>query len=318
MKLSYVGLLVVVAAVTSTGCNGSASIGPTSPDAATSTRPPVQVTRFEHVAKRGWMLPIVKTGVPLIYVGDNNCDCIHEYLQENGALVGLITEAVGSPGGLATDTSGNLYVSTGSNVAEYAPGATSPFKILADSQTSDDVVVADDGTVYVSNYGSTPSVFVYAGGATKPTSELFDAAADDGLSVALDKHGNLYWGAQGGSGDSPFVDEFVGGKGLPVRTKIVNILAQWMTFVPDNRLVISDYNIPTVDEYALPSKFLRHVEQTGTPFGIALNTHGRLFVADHFNHQIEVYDFATGVLVHTFTTATFYPTGLALFPRFQN
>jgi hypothetical protein len=311
------GLAAAITAVAVCGCSVGATVGTPSNESVPHFGHPFQARLNNHIGQRGWVSPIVNTGVPLIYVGDNNCRCIHEYVQGTGALVGLITQGVGTPGGLATDSSGNLWVATYTGVAVYAPGATSPFKTLTDTQNSADLAVADDGTVYVSNWGPTPSVFVYANGSTNPTSMLFDAEAAQGEAVAIDKNRNLYWGAAAGNNQPPFVDEFVKGKGMPIRTLVSNLLPQWMTFGPNNRLVISDYNVPTIDVFALPGNLVRQFGQTGTPFGIGLNPYGRIFVADHFNHQIEVYDYTTGALLKTFPTSAFYPTGLALFPRFH-
>lgn len=63
-------------------------------------------------------------------------------------------------GGLiATDAAGNLYVGGGRLVSVYAPGATSPSRIVHAKTTIVDLTAASDGTLYVDTYFGGISVY---------------------------------------------------------------------------------------------------------------------------------------------------------------
>ena len=63
-------------------------------------------------------------------------------------------------GGLiATDGAGNLYVGGGRLISVYAPGATSPSRIVHSKQPVVSLTAASDGTLYVSTYGDVITVY---------------------------------------------------------------------------------------------------------------------------------------------------------------
>jgi len=266
--------------------------------------------------KSGWIEKDATQGHPLMYVADNNCSCVRIYRQDIGELVGVITAGISVPSGIATDSLGNLWVTNNNaqDVTVYSPGSTSPFKTLTGLNSyPSDIVVADDGTAYVSTFSPTPGVYVYANGATTPTYALFDTRASYGLAVTLDKHGNIYWGFAENRRDH--VDEFVRGIGQPIDTGLVLRADAFMTFDGADHLLVSNPNLPGIDVYTLPHTWTRTIAHSGTPYGLALNRFGRLFVGEHFVHEIKVFDYRSGQLLRTIPTGTFYPTCVALYPR---
>jgi hypothetical protein len=85
-------------------------------------------------------------------------------------------------GGLiATDGAGNLYVGGGRLISVYAPGATSPSRIVHSKQTVTSLTVASDGTLYVGTY--TGGITVYPPGKTKSNDSFVPQAQVSGLAL---------------------------------------------------------------------------------------------------------------------------------------
>jgi hypothetical protein len=269
------------------------------------------------IASRRYAAPTATR--PLIYAGSPSpCNCIRVFDEQTGALVGLITDSLSAPAGLATDNSGNLYVVNPDNtdITVYPPGMTTPSLVLTTTQSIPAAVaVADDGTVYVSIFGQTAAVFVYANGATTPTSMLFDGNAAQGAGIGIDKRGNVYWGFVAANGKGQ-IDEFVHGAGRPINTGLILTLVPIaVAFDKRDHMVVSEAS--RIDIVALPHTIIRTIATTAGSYGIALNNVGYLFVADKDASQIDVYAYPQGVLTRTIATPNFKPFGLALAPRLQ-
>ncbi|MGA9420505.1 MAG: hypothetical protein WBV40_15280, partial [Candidatus Cybelea sp.] len=83
-------------------------------------------------APRGWMSPQT-TPTELLYVSDSADSVIDIFSVPNYSMVGQITDGINQPEGLATDETGNLYVSNlrGKTITVYQPGRTNPSLTLA-------------------------------------------------------------------------------------------------------------------------------------------------------------------------------------------
>jgi|GEM_PF-2675467 len=85
-------------------------------------------------------------------------------------------------GGLiATDGAGNIYVGGGNLVSVYAPGATSPSRIVHLKETVVTLTAASDGTLYAGTYNS--GITVYPPGKNKPKSSFVPQAQVSGLAL---------------------------------------------------------------------------------------------------------------------------------------
>jgi hypothetical protein len=157
-----------------------------------------------------------------------------------GRLTSSLT-VPGSPpafGGLATDASGNVFVSsntastattTGSaQVLEYAAGATdgaAPIRTIQAPAGAyfEAIAVAADGTLYATLYATGPgtsSIYAYGPGATSPSRTLGPYASDSIAGLACDRGGELYVAFNSGAQASR-VDVYApnaNGSAVPVRT----------------------------------------------------------------------------------------------------
>ncbi len=85
-------------------------------------------------------------------------------------------------GGLiATDEAGNLYVGGGTLISVYAPGATSPSRIVHTKDTVVTLTVAANGTLYVDTYNG--GITVYSPGKVKPRNSFAPQAQVSGLAL---------------------------------------------------------------------------------------------------------------------------------------
>jgi hypothetical protein len=85
-------------------------------------------------------------------------------------------------GGLiATDGAGNLYVGGGTLISVYAPGATSPSRIVHTKDTVVTLMAASNGTLYVDTY--TGGITVYAPGKVKSKNSFVPQAQVSGLAL---------------------------------------------------------------------------------------------------------------------------------------
>jgi DNA-binding beta-propeller fold protein YncE len=273
------------------------------------------------VVNKGWISKEVTPGAKLLYVSSYPAcgGCVLIFKQRTGALVGLLS---GGPlvqtGGIATDSAGNLYVTNdnpGQNaVWIYPQGSLFPSNSLYDPEVPSNVIVRDDGKVYVSNGGPTASVMVYASGSMDPTSELLDASAIQGFGIALDNTGNVYWGISTASGYQ--IDKFARGSRKPVNLGIaLTDVPQSIAFDQENRLVVAQPNVPTIEIFKLPNTLIAQFGQTGAPFGIGFKSSDSVFVADRIANQVEQYEYPGGNLIKSFAAPNLNPVGVAVFPH---
>lgn len=132
----------------------------------------------------------------LIYVADNEGVEIYPAGVNDPPRIGRITDGIAGADGLFVDQKGNLYVANlrGADVTVYRPGRTVPFEKYSTAKNPTDVVVGDDGTVYISQTsGGCICVTEYAPGSFVP--KLTIPLEDSGgypLFMALDSANNLY------------------------------------------------------------------------------------------------------------------------------
>ena len=151
-----------------------------------------------------------------IYIADALRNAIDLFRPSDGKFAGSISDDVSSPWGLFVDGKDSLWVVNSDYVSVYPRGQKTPNRTLQDpNERSEDVCVAKDGTVYVSNFTDSASgpgsVSVYAPGHNWPTMILHDPQAQYLVGVASDSSGNVFATINDSTGVG-YIDEFVGGK----------------------------------------------------------------------------------------------------------
>ncbi len=223
---SIVGTAAAFAVIT--GCSGGSPIAPLAPGGGAGNlviQRPAPAGSRHATAMKTFMDPGA-VGKPLIFVSDQFNNVVNIYLQaRKNQQVGQIT-GLSFPGGLATDTAGNLYVpyqfpvidpAEVSRVLVYAPPYTKAPKVLSDADYFPvDVAVSPQGVVAVANIANSAfavgsgSVTFFAKNARQPCATIAYAGYQVD-SNGFDENGNLYVRAFSFYSRTAFISEIIGG-----------------------------------------------------------------------------------------------------------
>jgi hypothetical protein len=154
-------VLTFAAAALLAGCSGLAS--PIGAPGETSQSHTAQGT----ARGRSWMSPGA-TGEDLLYLVDSAASVVYVFSYPAGSLVGTLTGFT-RPTGECVDASGNIWISNGSTLLEYAHAGLLPIASLNDPGSSPYGCSIDPstGNLAVANRGG--GVAIFAGGAGSGT-----------------------------------------------------------------------------------------------------------------------------------------------------
>ncbi len=160
--------------------------------AATPRQHPVGSAK--HIG--GWFAPNAESKHPWLYVGSDRNSVITAYdLGIVGApLVRKITDGINSPGGIAVDANGTLYVPNqhGGNVTVYLPTSNEPATTLTGVNEPQSVAVDAAGDVFVCNRGNQPGIYVFPAGQTQPSEHITSSLIQVPNQIEFDGTGTLY------------------------------------------------------------------------------------------------------------------------------
>lgn len=110
-------------------------------------------TQAQHYSHSGLSPTLTSSILPsAIYVADALKGTV-DVFNASGKLTGTITKGLQNPAGLVVDGNQNLSVANNKTVTMYANGQSTPSRTLVDANGSpDNICVARDGTVYVTNF----------------------------------------------------------------------------------------------------------------------------------------------------------------------
>lgn len=169
-------------------------------------------------------IDVTVAGTHGVLVADLYNNLIEEYpagANGNAAPAGVLQAAL-QPRQMAVDGSGNVYVTSGSTVQVFAPGAASPSRTIrgnaAQLNCAQSIAVDAAGDAYVSNCGP---ITIYAAGANgnvAPLRTLNVPNSGPGEGIAVDGLGNLYvYSPNNGAGWINVYAPGASGSAAPVR-----------------------------------------------------------------------------------------------------
>ena len=204
--------------------------------------------------------------VPVVYVSDDANNLVAVF-NRTGTQIGTLTDRLNYPQGLFVDRQHDLWVANrgGSNVLEFARGATAPTTTLHDDGSQpEDVTICPDGTIYVANIivSGGGDVAAYAPGARRPTRKL-NYEGGNFFFLACDAAGNVFGTLV--LGTSGTVVEFPRG-----RQKNAVRLPIFMGGNPGGIAVNAADNL-LVDD---PTGTVTEYTESGTQTGVVLDTNG--------------------------------------------
>ena len=216
-----------------------------------------------------------------------------------------------SPGALAFDAHGNLFVANGpeglgTTVSEFTPGSTTPTATLTGLNGPAALAFDAQGNLFVASYDDTVSEF--APGSTSPTATL--SGLNDPRALAFDAFGNLFVA----NGNGTTVSEFAPGSTTPTATLTGLSAPIALAFDAFGNLFVANAFSGTVSEFApgstTPTATLKGLND---PYALAFDASGNLFVA---NYGGTVSEFAPGSTTPTATLTGLYgPVALAFDAR---
>jgi hypothetical protein len=138
-----------------------------------------------------------KTTDAWLYVtgNSNNEVAVYDLSKSGFPLVGTITDGISSPGGVAVDKNGQVYVAneTGT-VTIYPSGEKTPSLTLSSGLESPQSVTVDAyGNVYVCNRGTYPDIVVFPPAKSTPSQVITNNLIQAPTQIQFDKAGDLYY-----------------------------------------------------------------------------------------------------------------------------
>ena len=258
--LSFVALL--------DGCSG----GPLQPSLFPRTQSPASVDRNrKHVQSVGLH--------SYIYVSNRTEEGQSELLvyyagSQYPSPIKTITEGLVDVGGVAVDSSGNVYIANGAggNVLEFSPGGTSLVFTYFKDLVHPISVTVNDGTLYVADQGNADNgdaqqVFEYAIGSGTPSVGITGYGSPPQLNegIAVDRVGSpaAFFVSASAGAVIPSTGKCSNGNAYPLGKNLFPTL--WLDIALSN---------------------------TAEPSGVAFDSAGNLYVADTCSNDVAIYGYA--------------------------
>jgi sugar lactone lactonase YvrE len=236
---------------------------------------------------------------PWLYVAGNasNNVVIYDLAKPGFPEVGSLSTGISSPGGIALDKKGDLYVANASGtVTVYPPGKTVPKKTLSDRLTMPESIAVDpSGNIYVCNRGSVPSIVVFRKGKSKASLVITDRLIQVPAQIALDAAGDLFY-ADNNTGVSE-IRFGTSGSQTMVSLKLKDLQrTDGLAVDPtDGNLFVSTFGneLDGVRVYAThfkkPIRTLRDAAGADFSAAGAVNKGEFVFIPDHYNNTVKAF-----------------------------
>lgn len=237
-----------------------------------------------------------------LYVLNSAADAVQIFTNTYYRQLGSITNGVSNPQAVTIDKQGNLYVTNQAtspgDIAEYAPGATSPSSTYNASQP-EGVAVDRRGNIFVADNNFTVGSFVsqYAQGVKNAIALC--TVGGKAFGVAVDATGDVFVSAELGD-YGPGIVEFSGGLSGCNRTMLIHFMYLY-PMVPSLALDANNDLIfpfgPNVNVIDPPYSAVTRTVGSGlsSVSGVSLNRKNKLlFASDSGTNLVTVINYQTG------------------------
>jgi serine/threonine-protein kinase len=212
--------------------------------------------------------------------------------------IGSITSGIDSAGQEWVDTAGNLYVTNGQNVVEYAPGSTSPSFTYSDGlQSPVDVTTNSLGDVYVADL-SAEFIAEFPQNSNTISAYCFPGEVEL-ASVAVDGSGDVFVAYSDGSGSGHIVEYRGGLSGC--NGTVLGVDLQYpggMALDENNDLLVCDGSRVVVIKPPYSSVSGTLGSGYDTPISVRINKRNdEAYVVDWSLHDVFVFGYPVGSLI---------------------
>jgi hypothetical protein len=189
----------------------------------------------------------------LLFVADASSGVlIYNPKTANGSPTGSITTGVDTPGGVAVDSHGSLYVANlgNSTVTVYPAGQSSPSLTISTGISSPYGIGVDSkGNVFVSNLG-TNDITAYAAGSTTPYATINFNSEGQAVGVGVDGKDNVWVACD----SSNAVFEIPAGTTTPQNSNLGGVVGPiGVSFGKSDSIYVSNFGGNDVNIYAYGS-----------------------------------------------------------------
>ena len=239
-----------------------------------------------------------------LYVLNSAANAVQIFTNTYYRQLGAITNGISNPNAETIDNQGNLYVTnqapSSGDIAEYAPGTTSPSSTYNASQP-EGVAVDRRGNIFVADTSSVGGVVnQYAQGVKNAIASC--TVGGKAFGVAVDAHGDVFVSAEQGD-NGPGVVEFSGGLSNCNKTTLINF--QYLYPMQPSLAIDANDDLifpfgPNVNVIDPPYSAVTRTVGSGlsSVSGVSLNKKNKLlFASDSGTNTVTVINYQTGANV---------------------
>jgi DNA-binding beta-propeller fold protein YncE len=267
----------------------------------------------------------------LLYVSmeQRNEVVVYDASSQHARPLRRITNGIWTPGQIAVDAAGNLYVPNlgkyfdTANLAVYAPGASAPTATYTTSLTFPVAAAVDShGNMFVANECNAScqgpgNILEFVPGNPTPIATLADPSFRFIMGLAVDARDDLYVSYFTGQGGA--IAAFRGTSSKPHFLNLDVSSPSGMAFDAKHELLVADassqgYGVVKVFHLGV-RRPARQIAQLGYLVPLAFNAdRSLLYTGDQDNNVVEVYSYPKVALVNLFSAGMARPVGVAVFP----
>ena len=249
--------------------------------------------------KQSWMTADA-AGNDLLYISSDFSDSIYVYSYPKRQLVGTLTGFT-TPGGLCADKTGNVWITNGTSILEYAHGGASPIATLKDPGyfVSGCSVDPTTGNLAVTNFENRKrtgrgSVAIYTNGRGNPTNYV-DTNIFYYYYCGYDNKGNLYVDGTLSGGKFVFAELPKGSSTFTDVALLETIESPGGVQWDGKYVVIGDRDEPYIYQYTISGSTGREIGSTPLIAGITqFWIQGRKVVGPNPEGGVGIWNYPTG------------------------
>ena len=230
---------------------------------------------------------------------------------EPGGMTTLVSSGLSEPGGVAVDSSGNVYLADTFNnaIKEWSPSTQQVTTLVSSGLLHPPAVAVDgSGNVYVA--ASFDNAITEWSASTQQTATVVSTGLNVPVAVTVDGFGNLYIADH----NSNSIEEWSASTGQ-VTTLVSGLNGPFGAAVDGlGNVYFSDFYNNAVKEWSASTGQVTTLVSTGLngPYGVAVDGAGNVYIADYDNNAIKEWSASTGQVTTLVSAGLANPSAAAV------